>query len=527
MINIKNHIQLLMDKYYLNNLYKKYIFLSITSTLVKESFYWCLLLFSTIVKEEPSKMPFYSIMLLGILGVNIPLERYFEHTRAMFLEEIKLANNKHFNDMVINMPKKDILNFDLINYYNILDHLNDNIHEYINNEKIKYDIPIRCITLVIIAMNKNFILLIGLFIVYFSIIIVMSENKLVKETELTNKYFHYDNEVRNYIVNSKNFIMNNEFNDRHHYNNFTMFEHVNSDLLELTNDLDMKINITMYIFIIIVIWLKRKDIEPSDFLYYFLIVYDIEFVSDKVQDYYKNMINYNKMSERLRYLNSFGKNGKYVENITNNNLTQIVINKLLNDKPVLNITKPIVINQGDHILINGESGSGKTSILYLLKGIITPDTLDIKPSVNEIASLSYLFLSSHKSLFNGNLYDIISNYEQNPNIEMINFVVKTSKIDSIIKKLDNVYIDIEKLSGGEKMRIIIARLIYSIKKYNYSILLFDELDENLNNALAVEICNKILELFNDKIILYITHNEMVKKLFTKKINVVNGMITYQ
>jgi hypothetical protein len=112
-------------------------------------------------------MPFYSILLLGILGSSIPLERYFQHTRAMFLEEIKLANNKYFNDMIINMPKQDILNFDLVNYYNILDHLNDNITEYINNEKIKYDIPIRFITLVIIALNKSFILLVGLFIIYF------------------------------------------------------------------------------------------------------------------------------------------------------------------------------------------------------------------------------------------------------------------------------------------------------------------------------------------------------------------------
>ena len=57
-------------------------------------------------------------------------------------------------------------------------------------------------------------------------------------------------------------------------------------------------------------------------------------------------------------------------------------------------------------------------------------------------------------------------------------------------------------------------------------MLFDEIDENLNDDLAIEIYNSINNIFNDNIILYITHNEQVKKIFKKKIKVINGEIFY-
>ena len=102
--------------------------------------------------------------------------------------------------------------------------------------------------------------------------------------------------------------------------------------------------------------------------------------------------------------------------------------------------------------------------------------------------------------------------------------IKLAKIDH--KYNDNSYVDIDQLSGGERIRVTIARLIYNIKKDDkHDILLFDEVDENLNNILAVEIATNLLNIFNDKIILYITHNEMVKKLFKKRIDVKDGMIS--
>jgi ABC-type lipoprotein export system ATPase subunit len=145
-------------------------------------------------------------------------------------------------------------------------------------------------------------------------------------------------------------------------------------------------------------------------------------------------------------------------------------------------------------------------------------------NIKAINDSSYMVLSSNKSMFSGKLYDIISNYDYNPNIELINMAIKLAKLDH--KYNDNNYVDIDQLSGGERIRVTIARLIYNIKKDDkHNILLFDEVDENLNNILAVEIATNLLNIFNDKIILYITHNEMVKKLFKKRIDVNDGVIS--
>ena len=158
----------------------------------------------------------------------------------------------------------------------------------------------------------------------------------------------------------------------------------------------------------------------------------------------------------------------------------------------------------------------------MIKGIIKPAKLSIKPNIEFINAQTYLTLPNHKSLFSGNLYDIITNYEKTPDTKLIDWALKSSKIDHRINS--NQFIDIETLSGGERIRLLIARIIYAVKTKNYNILLFDEIDENLNDELAQEICTNLRDIFKDKIILYITHNEKVKKLFAKKFTVTKGVI---
>jgi ABC-type transport system involved in cytochrome bd biosynthesis fused ATPase/permease subunit len=519
-MDIESHFDFLLEKYKLNNLYKKFIFLSVLTTTIKEGFYWSLIYFSEIVKDKPELITKFSATLIGMIGINIPFERYFNYIKAKLLKEIKMANTKYFNDRIIKMSKQELLGFDLVEYFNILEHFNENIQEYILNIKNKYDIPVRCMTLIVVAMNKKFGLLIGLFVVFYAIVKSMNENKLVEEKELTKKYFFYENVIRNYIINGKNFLINDEFNKEYLTNNFNKYEKVNRQIQELNNKLDMNVNVIMFAFIIIVIWARIKELNQYDFFYYFLIIYDVEFIADKVQEYYKNKVNYSKMQERLNYLNSFTPSDKKPVNQTS--VKDINIDSIQNDKPTISITKPLVIKENEHILVTGESGSGKTSLLYVLKGIIKPDKLSIRPNIEFINAQTYLTLPNHKSLFSGNLYDIITNYEKTPNTKLIDWALKSSKIEHRINS--NQFIDIETLSGGERIRLLITRIIYAVKTKNYNILLFDEIDENLNDELAQEICINLRDIFKDKIILYITHNEKVKQLFAKKFTVTKGVI---
>ena len=521
-MSIEKHFELILDKYDLRCLYNKFIIISIVNTTIREGFYWSLLFLSDILQKNPEMMQMFSGILIFIYGLNIPFEKYFLKIKTEFIKEIRLANYKYFNDKVIHIQKKAILDFDLIEYFNALDHFNDNLQEFVMNQQIKFDIPIRCVTLVIIAVSKKFYLLVILFAIFYCIIVFMNEKKLVTEQDLTKKLIDLETQSRNYMINSKHFIMNDEFNENHFLGLIKEAETTNKRIFTLNDELSINTRMIMYVFIIIVILAKKEELNYMDFFYYFLIVYDIEFISDKVNEYHKNKVNYNKMRERLNYLNTITVE-KVVEHINGDN-TDIKITTIRNTKPHISNETPIIIRKGDHILLQGESGSGKTSLLYTLKGMLKPEELVMTPSIDDIKNQSYLSLSSQKCIYSGNLYDIISNYEDNPDSNLIEESIKLARMEDKLNKNENINVD--KLSGGERIRLIIARLIYALKKQpQYNILLFDEIDDNLNDVLAMEVANNLLSIFNDKTILYVTHNEKVKKLFTKKIFVKKGALT--
>ena len=163
-------------------------------------------------------------------------------------------------------------------------------------------------------------------------------------------------------------------------------------------------------------------------------------------------------------------------------------------------------------------------LLYILADIIKPEIIKIEPDIVKISHHTFITLPNYKGISNGKLYDIITNYSKNVNIDLINKSINLSKFNSPLN--ENNYINIHSISAGEHMRLLIAKIIYTIKNNTkYNILLFDEIDQNLNEVLAYEICSSLLTIFNDKIILYITHNNNVKKLFNKKILLVDGIIT--
>ena len=522
-MTIEIYFKFLISKYNLSTLYYKFIFLCILTSILREGFYWTLLLFSNIVQNKPELLYTLAALLVIIICLNIPVDYYYKKIRADLNEQIILCNDDYFNKKIINMSKEEILNFNLVKYHNTLTDFNINLVEYVTNFKIMVDIPIRCTTLIIIAINKKFIMLIGLFLIFIVIIKFINKKKLKKEFKLTHDYFNQESIIRNYIINSKNLLINDEFNNEYYANNTTKFEEINRNIVRLNTNLDLTINMIMFIFIIIVVIARIKNLTAIDFFVYFLIVYDIEFISDKINTFYRNKINYNKMQKRFNYLSK-------IKSVINNptittKITNIEIKHIEHKIPKINNTTPLIFKQNEHILLTGESGSGKTSLLYVLKGMLKVDKLDIIPNINLINNQTYLTLSNHKSMFSSNLHDIITNYDNNTNIELVNFALSNSKLTKYINT--NNFVDIEKLSGGERLRFFIARLIYSIKTGNYNILLFDEIDENLNNTLALEICKNLRHIFNDKIIIYITHNEKVKELFTNKITVINGVIQQQ
>jgi ABC-type lipoprotein export system ATPase subunit len=521
-MDVNSHIQLLLNKYELNYLYTKFRYLSILTTLTREGFYWALLYFSTLVEQSPELMNKLAIILLIMLIIYVPIERIFNNNKLKLIEELKLANNKYFYDKIINISKTNLLDFDLIEYNNILLFYNEHIEHYINGLKIKYDIPFRFISLVVISILNDNYLLIGLFGVYVGIITSLNEWKYIKENDLVENQLVIENKIRNYIINSKSYLINNEINKKYLIENISQYKNVNQEISTINNDLDTNINICILIYILIIMIYKLDTLKPSRFLYYFLLAHDIEFISDKITDYYKSKRIINKMQIRLNYLNNISVDYNNYKNLTT--IPYIKIHQISNNNPKL-YGENIMINETDHILISGVSGSGKTTLLYVFKGIVKVDNISITPNINIINKSSYITLSNHKNLFDEYLYNIITNFDEKPNVILINKALSLAKLNH--KFTNNCFLNIEKLSSGERIRLLIARIIYIVKTKKYKILLFDEIDENLNDDLAIEICNNIRDIFKNNIILYISHNELVKQKFNKKITIQDSIIKYQ
>ena len=538
-ITIEEHVEILLKTFDLKYDYNKYIFFSIISALSKEGFSWALVLFSMIVKENPDKLNYLAGILLILVAINIPINRMYNKEKTYFVEKIKLANILYYNDRLTNLTKKDLLYFDLVEYFDLIRYLDHNFEEYLVNIKCKHDIPIRFFTLIVIAITRDYYILIPLFFVFFYIVKMLNEKKVIKEEPYVNKIFPYEEKVRNYLINSKNYLINDEFNNNYLNKKFYEFNNLGTIINEINDKLDMKINICLFVFIVIAIVSKIKKLNPYDFFISFVIISDVEFISDKTQEYYRNKAHYNKMEERINYLNNFKPDYNKVPR-KNINIDKIVINKISNKSPKIENKSKLVFNKGEPTLITGESGSGKTSLFYVLKGVVKPDNIDISIEPNnkksiepnntllDINSQTYLTLPNHKNLYSDNLFNLVSNHSDNPNIELIDFAIKSSLFSTITftdNIINNDFIELEKLSGGERVRLLIARLIYIIKTKGYNILLFDEIDENLNKQMAIEICQTLKNLFRDKIILYITHNENVKQLFNNVYNVDDGVIS--
>ena len=516
-MNLDKYFNILIKNYNIEDLYNKYKNYCILNAIIKESYHWSLIYFSNLVKENRDMIYKLSSSLLLIYALSIPVEKHLNFIKEELIYKIKTSNTIFFYNRILNLSKKDLLNIDLVEIYSIIEKINSNLEDFIINNKNKYEIPIRFLTLIFIGVNKKYYLLIILIIIYYYTIRCFNISKINIENCIIKKSFNYENKIRNYFINNKNNIINNIFNTKYINDNINLYENENIKILKLNNNLNYKCDIVIFVIILITIFNKIKKLNYFEFYYFFMIIYDIEHVTDKLNEYYKNQFNYNKSVERLDYLFSLKQD---IINNNNNDINNITIKYINNKNPNLILNNPLYINQNDHILIDGSSGSGKTSLLYILKGIIKPDEIDCEPPLEYIYNKTYLSLPNHKNLFNSNLYNIITNFDETPNLEIINYAIKESKFNIN----NNEYIYIEKLSSGERVRLLIAKIIYIIKKYNFNILLFDEIDENLNDDLAFEICKNIKHIFNDKIILYISHNSIVKKLFSKQILIKNGQI---
>ncbi len=201
-----------------------------------------------------------------------------------------------------------------------------------------------------------------------------------------------------------------------------------------------------------------------------------------------------------------------------------------NEVKVLN-NLSLDIKEKEKIVLYGESGCGKTTLINLLSGLNISDSGKIQLNENDISVLNNKVLSKNimtilqdSKLFNGSIRDNFKIINKDITDEEIIFYLKCAQIDDIItlKKEGLDFIINENsnnISGGQKQRILIAQALAA----KSNILILDEATASIDEDTEKKIMDYIIEKDNMSVIT-ITHRPALQKRFNKKYKLENTVL---
>ena len=189
------------------------------------------------------------------------------------------------------------------------------------------------------------------------------------------------------------------------------------------------------------------------------------------------------------------------------------------------------IDKNKFICFTGESGVGKTTIIDIIAGLLSPLSGNILIDGKIIENSSIInfqknigYVSQNTILYNGIIKDNIAFLENDKvDITKIKNVLSLSKLnDFVASKKDGLdYVINERgsnLSGGQIQRIGIARSLYN----DPEILILDEFTSSLDQKNQSQILDSLYQLIGNKTILAISHNKSVIEKADKVFNVTNN-----
>ena len=184
----------------------------------------------------------------------------------------------------------------------------------------------------------------------------------------------------------------------------------------------------------------------------------------------------------------------------------------------------IDLNSNENLLIIGESGVGKTTLMHLLAGLLKSNSGSIKLFDKELNQMSSYQLDSFRKNNIGIVFQrphFVNSLTVKENLQLAQYIANkndNTRIESILKNL-NIFEKSNKktnqLSQGEKQRVSIALAIVNSPK----LILADEptssLDDN-NCSKVIKLLKKQATDFGAQLVV-ITHDSRLKKHFKKSI----------
>ena len=180
----------------------------------------------------------------------------------------------------------------------------------------------------------------------------------------------------------------------------------------------------------------------------------------------------------------------------------------------------IKFKKGDIIGLFGNSGSGKTTFINILLGLLTPTSGVIKFDNEKIINFKSNNLNKLISFVPQDFYLLDLSIKENIciglenheiNKENLENAIRLSRLDVLVKDKGIDFIIGEngnKLSGGQRQRISLARSLY----YKPKMLILDEATSSLDKKTELEIINDIINPDVATIVLVVSHDkELIDK----------------
>ena len=187
------------------------------------------------------------------------------------------------------------------------------------------------------------------------------------------------------------------------------------------------------------------------------------------------------------------------------------------------------IDKGEFVVVQGNSGAGKTTILNLLGGMDTVTSGNIIVDGHDISKASEKELTEYRRFDIGfvfQFYNLVQNLTARENVELAIQICKdpidshfAMKLVGLEDRLDNFP---SQLSGGEQQRVAIARAVAK----NPKLLLCDEPTGALDYVTGKQVLKVLQDMCykHDMTVVMITHNSALSAMGNKIIKVRSGKI---
>ena len=187
-----------------------------------------------------------------------------------------------------------------------------------------------------------------------------------------------------------------------------------------------------------------------------------------------------------------------------------------------------ILEEAEICGLSGESGSGKTTFLHLLAGILTPDSGSIEfmgVDTGLLSSSERDNLRADKIGYIFQSFNLLQGFTALENLEIAMSFSSSSEREYALELLDKVGLSNRleyyphQLSIGQQQRVALARALVNKPK----IVLADEPTGNLDSLNAAKVFELLCNLCTDykSALLMVTHDQVVLESFEKKVDLSN------